>query len=171
MKKTAITPLPKYFDRYINLTDDVTLDEAFRISLDDIAAFDWEACRQLGDRTYAPGKWTVADILQHLLDWERIFNYRALLFSREALGHAPGHDEDLLAAHAGANARSISNLVEEMTALRHSTRLFYRSFSEEQLMKSGICWESEMSVLAIGFTTLGHQRHHFRVLQERYLTL
>jgi hypothetical protein len=171
MKKSDIQPLPKYFDRYIRLVDDVPLDEAFQNSLDEIEAFDWAACQCLGLQTYAPGKWAVPDILQHLLDWERILTYRALLFARDALKIAPGHDEDLLAKNAGAQARSIENLVEEMRTLRHATRLFFKNLNDEQLLKTGICWESEMSVLALGCTMLGHQRHHFNILRERYFPL
>lgn len=171
MKKSDIHPLPKYFDRYINLVDDVELDLAFQTSLDELAAFDWETCQQLGDQAYAPGKWSIADVLQHLLDWERIMTYRALLFARDAIKKAEGIDENLLAKNAIANARSIPNLVEEMIALRRSTRLFFKTLNDEQLQKEGTCWESEMSVLALGLTILGHQRHHFAIVRERYFSM
>lgn len=171
MKKSQINPLPKYFDRYINLIEDVELDEAMGDSLGELANFDWDKCRQLGLNAYAPGKWTAHDILQHLLDWERIMTYRALGFARGAFNKAPAHDENLLAKNAGASVRSIADLTAEMTALRHSTRLFFGSLNDSQLQQSGICWESEMSALALAFTILGHQRHHFVILQERYFPL
>lgn len=171
MKKSQINPMPVYFDRYINLYGDVELDQAFQISLDEIATFDWVSCRHLGHQTYAPGKWTVADILQHLIDWERIMGYRALLFAREAAKKTQSLDEDLLAAKAGAKTRSIPDLVVEMTAIRNSTRIFYNYLTDEQLQKSGTSWRSEMSVLAFGFTIVGHQRHHFEILKERYFPL
>ncbi|MEQ1747283.1 MAG: DinB family protein [Saprospiraceae bacterium] len=171
MKKSHINPMPLYFDRYINLYGNVEMDQAFQASLDEIATFDWASCQKLGHQTYAPGKWTVADILQHLIDWERIMGYRALVFAREALKKTQGMDEDLLAAKAGANARSIPDLVVEMTALRNSTRIFYNYLSDEQLLRSGICWRSQMPVLAFGFTIVGHQRHHFNIIKERYLSL
>lgn len=163
--------MPKYFDRYINLIDDVELDEAFETSLQELATFDRAAYRALGLQTYAPGKWTVPDILQHLIDWERIMTYRALVFAREVSKQAPGHDENQMALTAGASARSIDELIDEMVALRKSTRYFFRTLNTVQLQQSGICWESEMSALALGFTILGHQKHHFELLKARYLPL
>lgn len=171
MKKSAIDPLPKYFDRYINLIEDIEIDEAFQNSLDEIAQFDWKTCEKLGFQAYAPGKWAVHDVLQHLIDWERIMAYRALVFARGVVKKAQGLDENLMAENALSTARSIPDLVEEMVALRQSTRLFFKKMNEGQLQKSGICWQSNMSALALGFTILGHQRHHLGILQERYLPL
>jgi len=171
MKRSDIHPLPDYFDRYIQLVDDVELGEAFRISLDELAGFDWDACRRLGTQTYAPGKWTVPDILQHLLDWERILAYRALLFVRETGIKAQGIDQDLLAQNAASRPRPIAGLLEEMTVLRQSTRLFFNNMDEADLLKTGVSWNSEMSVLAMACTILGHQRHHLAILRERYLPL
>jgi len=171
MKKSQINPMPVYFDRYINQFEDQELDQAFQVSLDELNTFDWEACLRLGTQTYAPGKWTIADILQHLLDWERIMGYRALLFAREAIKKAQGLDEDLLAAKAGAHTRNPLELVQEMTMLRQATRQLFAGMTDEQLLKSGICWKSTMSALALGFTIAGHQRHHFNIIKERYLPL
>ncbi|MBN8683712.1 MAG: DinB family protein [Chitinophagales bacterium] len=171
MKKTQITPTPKYFDRYINLYDDLELDEAFQQSLDEFNTFDWEKCRQIGLQVYAPGKWTIPDVLQHLLDWERIMTYRALGFAREIIVKAPGHDEDQMALNAGASRRSLEDLMQETIILRQSTRHFFNTLTEEQLLKPGICWEAQMSPLALGFTIVGHQRHHFKVIQERYFPI
>ena len=110
MKKNAIQPLPKYFDRYINLVDDVDLDEAMERSLAELAHFDRAAYRQLGLQTYAPEKWTVPDVLQHLIDWERIMTYRALIFARQISKAAPGHDENLMAVHAEAFAHEVADI-------------------------------------------------------------
>jgi hypothetical protein len=171
MKKSQIPGNAGYFDRYIQLYEDVELDQAFQQSMEELEGFGWEKCRQLGFQTYAADKWTVHDILQHLIDWERIMTYRALGFARGAFDEAPGHDEDLLAARAQASRRPLDELIAEMRVLRPSTRLFFRSLSEEQLLKPGLCWKSEMSALALGFTIAGHQRHHFNILQERYFLL
>jgi hypothetical protein len=171
MKKSHIDPMPKYFDRYINLIDDVELEEAIQISLDELASFEWDTCTALGAQVYAPGKWRVADVLQHLLDWERIMSYRALMFAREAIQKAEGHDEDALALSASPFVADIPTLVAEMTALRRSTRQLFTQMQETQLRRSGICWESQMSALALGFTILGHQKHHFNILRERYFPL
>ncbi len=171
MKKSHIDPLPKYFDRYINLVADVELDEAMQLSLDELASFEWDKCSALGTQVYAAGKWRAADVLQHVLDWERIMSYRALMFAREAIQKAEGHDEDALALSASAFVADISTLAHEMTTLRHATRQLFAHMQDAQLQRSGICWESRMSVLALGFTILGHQKHHFNILRERYFPL
>ncbi|HLP95918.1 MAG TPA: DinB family protein [Saprospiraceae bacterium] len=171
MKKSQINPAPKYFDRYINLFDDQELDAAFRESEAEFDSFDWEKCREIGLNIYAPGKWTIPDVLQHLLDWERIMTYRALGFARGMFQTAPGHDENLMAENAGASARSLEEILDEMKTLRASTRQFFLSLSESQMLQPGICWEAQMSPLALAFTILGHQRHHFRILQERYFSM
>lgn len=171
MKKSAINPLPEYFDRYIKLVEDVVLEEAFQLSLLEISQFDWESCARIGNRTYAPDKWSVPDILQHLLDWERILTYRAILFVRETGVKAQSMDQDLLARSVAAKPRPVADLVEELTALRQSTRLFFKSMDAEDLLRIGQSWNSSMSVLALAFTILGHQKHHFTILRERYLPL
>ncbi len=171
MKRSDINPLPEYFDRYIKLVKDVELDEAFAISLEELAEFDWESCSRFGNQTYAPGKWSIPDVLQHLLDWERILTYRAILFVRETGVKAQGMDQDLLAKSAAEKPRPVPELIAEMTALRQSTRLFFKSMDEADLCKLGQSWNSEMSVLALAFTILGHQRHHLNILQERYLSV
>jgi hypothetical protein len=83
----------------------------------------------------------------------------------------PGHDENLMAENAGASARSLEEILEEMKTLRTSTRQFFNSLNDAQMLQPGVCWEAQMSPLALAFTILGHQRHHFRVLEERYFSL
>jgi hypothetical protein len=107
MKKSDIKKMPEYFDRYINKTDDVTYIQALEISLSELEYLPvakWEA---LGDRTYTEGKWTVKDILQHLIDTERVFSYRMTAFAREDGQNMLGYDEELYARNAGAGRRSI----------------------------------------------------------------
>ena len=87
MKKSDINLPPMYFDRYIDLYEDVDLETAFQQSIDELASFDWEKCRRIGLSVYAPGKWTIADILQHLIDWERI-NDRLVAHLREAMARS-----------------------------------------------------------------------------------
>ncbi len=172
MKKSALGAPPMYFERYTNLVaDDLELDSAFAQSLDEISLFDWEKCRRLGSRSYAPGKWPVAEVLQHLLDWERIMSYRALFFARKGPRKPQGIDVDSFAANSLGAARSIDSLVEEMTVTRQATRLFFKNMTDEQLLRQGTNWQTRMSVAAMGFTIIGHQRHHFGMIEELYFPL
>lgn len=171
MKRSELNPMPPYFDRYINLADDVELKDALRISLQELENAPVDKWKALGDRVYAPGKWTVKDLLQHLIDTERVFDYRATSFARKDEQKMLGFDEELFSKNAAANRRSIDELCEELILLRKSTILLFNSFTEEMLQTIGKGYSSEYSVASIGFMTPGHQRWHFKVLEERYFPL
>jgi DinB superfamily len=171
MYQHDIDPMPEYFDRYIALADDVTYLDALQTSLaelDNLPKSDWEA---LGEQIYAPGKWTLKDLLQHLIDTERIFTYRVLAFSRNETQKMLSYDEDAYAKNADANRRTITELLDELKLLRQSTIALYQSFSKEMLLKSGKSFKGYYSVLSIAFMLAGHQRWHVTVANERYLPL
>lgn len=172
MKKSDIKKMPEYFDRYINLSDDVTYIEALETSLQELenAPIDkWEA---LGDKVYAENKWTIKDILQHFIDTERVFSFRMLSFARNEPGRMLAFDQDLFANNADANRRTIKDLVDELTLIRISYLALYQSFTPEMLQKSGKAYNgAEYCVLSMAFMIAGHQRWHFRVLEEKYYPL
>jgi len=118
---------------------------------------------------YAPGKWTMKEMLQHIIDTERIFNYRALAFARKEQASLPSFDEDAYAASSNANNRNWNDLCEELKAVRKSTGIMYNSFDKNTLLNSGIANNKPMTVLAMGFTTIGHVYHHVKVTRDRYL--
>ncbi|HEY6083528.1 MAG TPA: DinB family protein, partial [Chitinophagaceae bacterium] len=113
MKRSAIKPMPEFFDQYINLIDDIELKEAFEKSLLDIHNIDRAAMEAIGDKTYAPGKWTIRDIFQHIIDTERVMSYRALRFARNDKTPLPGFDQDLFTAEAKAGKKTVSALLDE----------------------------------------------------------
>ncbi|MGH2667371.1 DinB family protein [Flavobacterium sp.] len=172
MQKSDIPKMPEYFDRYINLTDDLTFSEALQISLNELESLPiakWEA---LGENVYAPGKWTTKDILQHLIDTERVFSYRITAFSRGDSQKMLAFDEDLYAQNANANRRTLEDLMAELILVRKNYIALYHSFTSEMLLKSGKGYNgSEYSVLAMAFMIPGHQRWHFKVVEERYFPL
>lgn len=172
MKKSVLKEMPEYFDRYINMCDDVTISEALQTSIDEIndnLIKKWEA---LGDKIYAPGKWTVKDMLQHIIDTERIFCYRALAIARGEQQTLPGFDEDEYAIAANAAGhRNLNDVIRELLAVHKATIALYESFTEAMLDKKGRSFKGEYSVAAIGFTIAGHQRWHLKVLEERYYPL
>ncbi|HNL37681.1 MAG: DinB family protein [Saprospiraceae bacterium] len=171
MKKNALSWQPCYFDRYIDLVPDVDLSAALRQSLDDLDTLDMASIRAIGLAVYAPGKWTLADLFQHLIDCERVFAYRAMRFARNDKTLLPGFDEDAFAANAGASRRSIDDLLAELRAVRLASILLFESFDEAALRRTGIAFNSELPVLALGFVLAGHQIHHFRVMEERYFPM
>jgi hypothetical protein len=121
------------------------------------------------DYAYAEGKWTIKEVLQHLIDSERVFAYRALSFARLDTTPLPGFDENGWAAHSGGGRRHWHDLVEEFGILRESTEKLFKSFSDEQLRATGTASGNPINVLALGFLPAGHTAHHMRLLQERYL--
>lgn len=168
MSRSQLHPLPVYFDRYIELCDDVPVTEAIQISIGETDRFPVDQWELLGDRVYAPGKWTVKDILQHLIDTERIFAYRALAFARGETALLPAFDENSYAARASVAHRRIRELVAELRTVHESFLHLFASFTAEDLARSGLCFKGDCSVAAIGYCMPGHQRWHIGVLEERY---
>lgn len=169
MKRSKLT-LPVYFDRYMNKTDDVTVIEALQISLNELESAPIEKWQMLDDAVYAPGKWTIKDMLQHLIDTERVFCYRALSFARGEAEVKP-YDENNYAQMANAHHRTIENLIEEAIALRKATILLFNSFSNEMLAQIGMGFKGAYSVHSIGFILGGHQRWHFEIIEKQYIPL
>jgi uncharacterized damage-inducible protein DinB len=158
-----------FYSPYINALGNVDLIEELEICLHDLIKFVQNIPMDKFDFRYAEGKWTIKDIIQHLIDAERVFSYRALRISRNDKTPLPGFEENDYVDNTNANARSIQDLLTEFSALRHSTLLLFKSFSEEQLKRMGIASNADVSVRAIGFIIIGHQKHHQKVFQERYL--
>ncbi|MBO9661238.1 MAG: DinB family protein, partial [Chitinophagaceae bacterium] len=111
----------------------------------------------------------VKEVLQHIIDAERIFVYRALRFARKDSIPLPGFDENMYADNSKANARNWEDLVKEFDVTRQSSEFFFRSLDEEQLEANGISSGSPIYVKALGYITLGHAMHHTRILNDRYL--
>ena len=171
MKRTEIYPMPEYFDRYINLADDIELNEALQISCDELNHLPVDLWKNIGDKVYAPGKWTIRDILQHMIDTERIFAYRALCFARGEANRMPSFDENEYAQNTSANQRSLEELIAELKLVRETSMMLYNSFTDEMLLRAGVSFRGSYSVLAIGFIMVGHQRWHLNIIQERYACL
>jgi len=121
------------------------------------------------DYRYAKGKWSIKEMVQHLIDAERIFCYRALNFARKDSNALPGFDENEFAQTSRADKRSKNDLIEELTTVQKSTALLFGSFDEEQLNETGVANGWSIYVKAIGFIIAGHALHHRNVLRERYL--
>lgn len=168
MFKRSIHPMPEFFDRYINLVGEENLFDALNHSLQSLENINIAAWQSIGHKVYAPGKWTLQDILQHITDNERIQAYRALRFARKDSTPLPGYDENEFAAHAMAAYRKTEDLLEELKTLRRSTIQLFQSFPPSALNNTGICFNKTVSVLALGFVIIGHQEHHLNVIREKY---
>ncbi len=159
----------KFNATYIQAIENVELFEELEISLHGFIKFVQNIPMDKFDYSYAEGKWTIKEIIQHVIDTERIFAYRALRISRNDKTPLPGFEENDYAVNTDAKSRSIQDLLTEFSAVRHSNLLMFKSFSDEQLARIGTASENTISVRAIGFILIGHQKHHQKVFEERYL--
>ena len=170
MPKPSPTTYPVYFKNYVDQVPDEDLLTGFENQSSVIKQFLNSITEEKSTYAYDTGKWTIKEVLQHMIDTERIFNYRALAIARKETVSLPGFDENLYAQNSNANNRTWQNLVDEFLAVRSSTEFLYKSFTEEALVASGISNNNPVTVISLGFITLGHFYHHKKVLQERYLT-
>jgi len=163
--------MPEFFDRYINLIEDIDIFEAFKLHSPDKVYSDVSQLISVGDQVYQPGKWTIKDIIQHVIDNERIMGYRALRFSRNDTTALPGYDQELLGANTNAAHRTVEELLLEFNQVRLATIALFRGMSNEMMLRSGVAYKSEISALALGFVMIGHPIHHMRIIDERYFPL
>jgi len=119
--------------------------------------------------SYAEGKWTIKELIQHIIDTERVFSYRALCFGRNDNTSLPGFDQDVFVENDNANDRNYYDLLNEMEVLRKSSIQLFKSFSDEALLRVGVASNNKMSVRALGYLFSGHQMHHLNIIKERYL--
>jgi len=169
MKKSELSQLPEYFDRYINKCDDIELLDAIQKSIEEVDAIDIEKWEAIGNYSYAPGKWTIKDILQHLIDTERIFSYRTLAYARNETQNMINFPEDEYAIAAEANERSLEDLISELRIVHLSFKALFQSFTPAMLSKMCKGFNGLYSVAAAGFILPGHQRWHFQIIKEKYI--
>ena len=158
-----------YFNSYIQQAGIVGLIEGLKSGLENVTAFYQSINEDKLEYRYAEGKWTIKEIINHLIDSERVFCYRAMRFARQDKTVLSGFDENHYAETSKANARSLSSLLEEYKAMRLSTIALFNSFTEDMLVNKGMAGSGEVSVRALGFLIIGHEKHHNVVIKERYL--
>lgn len=161
--------IPTFYKGYVKLVTHPDVIQALRISGYRTMEIIHSIPEAKGDFRYADGKWTIREVLCHMLDAERIFTYRALRFARNDKTPLSGFDENAYAAHLNAEGRSLAQLGDEMEHLRTATVDLFKSFTPEMLTRKGTANNNELSVGALGIIIAGHETHHCKVLKERYL--
>ena len=120
------------------------------------------------DHRYAPGKWSIREVLGHVTDAERVFCYRALHFARAADTALPPFDENAWAEISSAGRRPLGEQLKEFASVRAATLSLFRGFNAEELARSGVASNHPVSVRALAFIIAGHERHHVKILREKY---
>ena len=160
----------EYYKNYISLVEENDLFSALHYSVSRSLTFWSELTEEQGNYRYAEGKWSIKELLQHIIDTERIFSYRALAFARGETIALPGYDENRYTDNCHADLRRLSDMVDELLTLRTSTIHLFASIQSEKLDLIGIASNNPLSARAAGFIIVGHELHHRNVVNERYLS-
>jgi uncharacterized damage-inducible protein DinB len=158
---------PPFAAHYISLVPGPQVLELLEQSKDTVYSIFANMSEEKALSTYAEGKWTLKQMLGHMIDTERTFAYRALCFSRNNI-ELPGFDQDIYVNNTDFNSRTIKSLADEYKATRESNMFLYRSFSDEQLLRGGIASNAPTSVRGLIYMTAGHEQHHLILIKEKY---
>ncbi|MCF8464611.1 MAG: DinB family protein [Flavobacteriales bacterium] len=158
-----------YYQSYIQLVEGEDVLSVLRASVQHSHEFWSSLTEEQGNFRYTEGKWSIKELLQHIIDTERIFSYRALAIARGEITALPSFDENAYARNCLADSRLLSEMVLELLTLRKSTTQLFDSFSEEKLDAIGTASNNPLSARAAGFIIAGHELHHIQVVKERYL--
>jgi hypothetical protein len=158
-----------YYANYIGLVQGNDFMPALTSSDLKFNAVVGKLSQEQASKNYAEDKWNILDIVQHIIDTEWVFAYRALRFARNDKTDLPGFDHNMYVTRAYASDRKIEQLLGDLTALRASTIRLFESFNDDTLLFSGIANGNNTSVRALGWITAGHQIHHLNIIEERYL--
>ena len=159
----------EFYQGYTDLIKEEDFREAIRKNTKQFRKFLEKIPRKKFDFAYAEGKWTIREVMQHIIDAERVFAYRTLTFSRLDATPLPGFDENSWAVHAGGATRRWKDLLEEFGMVRAATEYLYESLSDEQLRFTSSASGRPWNGFSLGFVIPGHVAHHMNILRERYL--
>jgi hypothetical protein len=168
MSRPSVSDYPVFYETYVNLVQEKDLESALTTSIQDLQRYLAAIPADKADHAYDTGKWTVKEVLQHVIDAERVFAYRALCFSRNEQQSLPGFDEKEYAVYADVSQRVLKDLKDEFLTVRQATVQMFHGFTEEMLNRKGIANKNPITVLSLGYVIIGHWRHHQNILQERY---
>ncbi len=169
MANVDLSRVPEYYHKYINLAIDDDLKTALERHQTELVSFLKNIPKKRWDYRYADGKWSIKEVVQHIIDAERVFAYRALRFARKDQTPLPGFDENLFAGYSNADKRKKKELIEELKTVQKSSAQMLSSFDEEQLEQPGVASNQPTFVKGIAYILIGHALHHKNILEERYL--
>jgi hypothetical protein len=168
--KPEETEYVPYYGRYISLVPNVDilpqLNEQAQATLTLLRSIP----EAQGGFRYAPGKWSIRELVGHLIDTERIFAYRALRFSRNDETPLPGYEQDDYVANASFDDYSLGELAQEFESVRRSTIFLFKHLTEDAWKRRGLANDSEASVRALAYIIAGHELHHMAILRDKYLS-
>jgi len=169
MTRPQPTEAAEYYSRYIDLITSDDIVPVFENQMGEMLQFLSGISEEQSLHSYAPGKWTIREVLNHVNDGERVFTGRAFWFARGFTDALPSFEQDIAVQAAQANNTSWADLVEEFKIVRLGTISFFKSMPEEAWDRTGIASDNPVSVRALAYIIAGHVAHHMGVLREKYL--
>jgi len=161
--------VPASFDNYVKSNKETELVPALKDSLKQFRKLFKTISSKQSNTSYAEGKWTLKVLLQHVIDAERVFVYRAVRFARKDSTPLPPFEEKDWAANSMVSHRKWKDMIDEFEMLRKSSIAFFESLNDEQLNQVGVASGNEINVVGLGFVIAGHSIHHCKIIKERYV--
>lgn len=169
ISKPSPNEYASYYSTYVSIVPDGDIMATLEHQLAEALALFSRITDAQAEFKYAPDKWSIKQLLGHVIDAERVFAFRALWFARGDKNSLAGFDQDAFMSHVNFDAYQWSELVEEFEHLRRSNISFFSHLSPEAWERRGIASDNEVSVRALAFMLAGHELHHLNILRERYL--
>ncbi|UCG51812.1 MAG: DinB family protein [Candidatus Latescibacterota bacterium] len=159
-----------YFERYIKRVPDGDILDILAGQIERVYEFLGGIDEESAAHRYGPDKWSIKQVVGHIVDCERVFSYRALRFARDDKTPLPGFDQDEFVTRGHFDQRSLDDISNELRAVRLATLALFRSFEPEILLRRGTASGFEFTVRSIPYLVAGHELHHLDVIQDRYLS-
>ena len=169
MNRPEKSEYAEFYAGYVSLAEESDVVSALQTQLTEIEILFAEMATEKADFRYAPGKWSVKELLGHMIDAERVFSYRALRISRGDKTPLHGFEENFYVENSNFRERKIADLLEEFLYLRQANVIFFKTLSEKAWNNVGTASNARISVRALAFIMVGHVRHHINILRARYL--
>ncbi len=163
-----INKVPSFYKRYIEHVESDDIVENLKNGRANLLSVYENFSEEDANYTYQMGKWTLKEILMHLIDTERVMTYRAMRFARQDQTELPGFDQDVFIQNIDASAYRLKDLLEEYKAVRQATIQLFKNMPASLLTQSGVASGYPIDVLTLAFIVPGHEKHHLGVIGERY---
>lgn len=169
MTRPQATEAAPYYFKYIDLINSEDIVPVIKTQMGQTLQFLQGFSEEQSLRSYAPGKWTIREVLNHVNDGERVFLGRAFWFARGFEDPLPSFDQEISVRFAQGNQTSWTRLVDEFRSVREATITFFDTLPEEAWSRSGVASDNQVTVRALAYIIAGHVAHHVNVLREKYL--
>ncbi len=168
--KPDTTEYLPYYGKYVSLVPDGDILTVLDKQMEETAGLLNSIPESRATFRYAPGKWSIKELVGHVIDAERIFAYRALRFARNDKTPLPGYEQDDYVSNASFDSCTLADLASELKSVRQSNILLFKHLDEDAWMRRGLANDSEASVRALAHIIAGHELHHREILRSRYLS-